>query len=257
MNAIKAGISAGILGIVLIVAKLFTMMLLVKAFPVSEMGFIGLATTLLCYAVPGALAGIFASRHVMSTKESLLPGLIAGGIVTFVKILIAASIIFPVIGGEHGKDLVLPMLISILLQAPFTIVLCGLCSALAVFFTRELYWSIPAREQDPDPAALKTLYDELWKDATTLVIDMNRSIRVYLFGGVLMLICGLVILGMGLAGWQYLSPRGGAASDYVIVIGEIAGGLIQIIISPYLLYWYYKLKKRYSRLIQMEKTLGA
>ncbi|WP_424359231.1 hypothetical protein [Methanocella sp. MCL-LM] len=253
----KAGIIAGVIGVVLLIVELYPMAILARSFPFSEMEFISTTIRLLSFAIPGALAGILASRYVMSTKESLLPGLISGTIVAFAELLRMASIIFPFMGGEHGKDVVLTGLIHLLLRDPFSIALCGLCSALAVFFTRELYWSIPQSDRDSDPYALKKLYDELWNDASTLIIDMNRSIRVFLFAGILMLICGIVILGMGLSGWQYISLRGAAASDYVIVIGEISCGLIQLIIGPYLLYWYYILKKRYTRLMQMEKSLGA
>lgn len=256
MNAIKAGIVAGIIGFGILIVELFSLIFLAKAFPVSQIPFIVLTTGLLTFAITGALAGIFASRHVMSTKGALLPGLIAGAIVALAELLKMASLMFSIMGGPHGVDMLQAALPGVLLRAPITIALSGLCSALAVFFTRELYWSIPVLEQDRDPASLKNVYDELWKDATTIIVDMNRSIRVYLIAGILMLICGLVVLGMGLAGWQYLSPRGGSASDFVIVIGEIAGGLIQVVISPYLLYWYFKLRGRYSKLMLMEKSLG-
>ncbi len=138
MNAIKAGILAGIIGIGLLIVEFFSLMSLVKVFPNSQIPFILVITGLLTFVIPGALAGIFASRHVMSTKGALLPGLIAGAIVALVELLRMASLIFPVLGGQHGIDLLIVALPGFLIQAPITIALSGLCSALAVFFTREL-----------------------------------------------------------------------------------------------------------------------
>jgi hypothetical protein len=84
-----------------------------------------------------------------------------------------------------------------------------------------------------------------------------------------MLIVGMVILCYGIAGWQhidsiensisnnYIGQNLVTPSEYLIVFCEIVGGIVLLITGPYLLYWYYELKKRYSRLMAVEKTLGA
>lgn len=107
-----------------------------------------------------------------------------------------------------------------------------------------------------DIGELKTLYDELWQDARTLVKDMNRSIWVYLFGGIMTLLMAFISVVTTLS--NILLVLGGEARtlEYIYAAGGLIGTLVMAYVGIYLLVWYFRLKKRYSRLLEMEKKLG-
>jgi hypothetical protein len=259
MRVIKSGVIAGIAGIAVSIAGIFFIAYLSREYPASFFMYVSLAIELLYIAFPGVLAGILSSREITSKKDSIVPGLVAGAIVAAADMLLMLVMIISM--GGYGMSAVQdgPALfwIGFMARCALSIVLSGLCSALAVFLTRELYWSIPSPDRERDPHDLKEVYDTLWADARTMVLDMNRSIRVYLFVGILIILCGMAILANGVDRWQHASTIGANAFSYFLALFEVAGGLIQFILGAYLLYWYDKLKKRYSRLMQMEKTLGA
>ena len=82
---------------------------------------------------------------------------------------------------------------------------------------------------------------------------MYRSIQLYLLAGVFTLIYGFVILAYALVSWQRIYSGSTEIADYAAAIGETIGGVIQIIVGPLLIRWYFKLKSRYASLASMEK----
>jgi len=101
---------------------------------------------------------------------------------------------------------------------------------------------------------LKVVYDELWRDARTMVRDMNRTIRSVFLVGFFML-WGAVMQSLS-AHQIYMKILGGStrwldqfylyAISFVVVM--VAGGIGT-------LRAYSELKRRYARLSELEKTL--
>jgi len=76
---------------------------------------------------------------------------------------------------------------------------------------------------DEELSELKKVYDELWRDAKTLIKDMNSNITT--------------------------------ALDFFYLAATAFGSIISAIAGVMTLRWYYKLKNRYAKLIQLEKTI--
>jgi uncharacterized membrane protein len=109
--------------------------------------------------------------------------------------------------------------------------------------------------EDEELPQLKALYDELWTDARTMIKDMNKSIFVYLFAGFLTLVFSTIIIGSGISDWNKIFSGDASTLTYFYVIAETFGSVVYVIFSIMLLYWYRKLRGRYSKLIKMEKSL--
>jgi hypothetical protein len=104
-------------------------------------------------------------------------------------------------------------------------------------------------------AQLKTVYDELWRDAKTMVRDMNRSIKsVYLSGFFLLLMASMQALS---AHQIYMKILGGSTRwlDQFYLYTISLGVVVLAVGGIYTLRSYNELKKRYARLIELEKTL--
>jgi len=110
-------------------------------------------------------------------------------------------------------------------------------------------------DEDKELLQLKALYDELWSDARSMIKDMNKSVFVYLFAGFLSLVFSTIMIGSGIANWNKIFSGDAETLTYVYVIAETFGSVIYVIFGITLLYWYRKLKRRYSKLIKMEETL--
>ena len=109
--------------------------------------------------------------------------------------------------------------------------------------------------EDEELTQLKTLYDELWHDARTMIKDMNRSIYMYLFSGFITLAFSAIMIGTAISDWNKIVLGNASTLTYFYAIVETPGSVLMVIFGVSLLYWYYKLKNRYSRLIRMGKTL--
>ena len=109
--------------------------------------------------------------------------------------------------------------------------------------------------EDEELTQLKTLYDELWHDARTMIKDMNRSIYMYLFSGFITLAFSAIMIGTAISDWNKIVLGNASTLTYFYAIVETPGSVMMVIFGVSLLYWYYKLKNRYSRLIRMGKTL--
>jgi hypothetical protein len=110
---------------------------------------------------------------------------------------------------------------------------------------------------DEELAQLKTVYDELWSDARTMVKDMNRSIRsVYLSGFFMLLMACMQALS---AHQVYMKIIEGSTRwlDQFYLYAISLGVIVMAIGGIYTLRTYNELKNRYARLAELEKTLEA
>ena len=104
---------------------------------------------------------------------------------------------------------------------------------------------------------MKTVYDELWSDARTMVKDMNRSIRsVYLSGFFMLLMACMQALS---AHQVYMKIIEGSTRwlDQFYLYSISLGVIVMAIGGIYTLRTYNELKNRYARLAELEKTLEA
>jgi hypothetical protein len=109
---------------------------------------------------------------------------------------------------------------------------------------------------DEELAQLKTVYDELWQDARTMVKDMNKSIKsVYISGTFMLLMSFMQLLS---AHQVYMKILGGSTRwlDQFYLYAISLGVVVLAIGGIYTLRSYNELKNRYARLTELEKTLG-
>jgi hypothetical protein len=102
---------------------------------------------------------------------------------------------------------------------------------------------------------LKVVYEELWRDARTLVIDMSRMIKsVYLSGLFMLVTAGLQALS---AHQLYMKILGGSTRwlDQFYFYAISLGVIVMIVGGVSALRSYNELKNRYARLSELEKTL--
>jgi hypothetical protein len=102
---------------------------------------------------------------------------------------------------------------------------------------------------------LKEVYDELWRDARTMVRDMNRSIKSVFLVGFFML-WGAFMQFLS-AHQIYMKILGGSTRwlDYFYLYAISLGVVVMIVGGVWTLRSYNELKKRYANLIDLEKTL--
>lgn len=115
--------------------------------------------------------------------------------------------------------------------------------------------SVVREMEDEKLTQLQTLYDELWSDAKTMIKDMNRSITTVFLFGVTMLIITPLELGTIIEMYARISSGSTSALDYFYLIATSFGSVICAMAGVMMLRWYYKLKNRYVKLIQLEKTI--
>jgi hypothetical protein len=109
-------------------------------------------------------------------------------------------------------------------------------------------------DEDKALPELQTLYDELWGHARTLIKDMNRSIYIYLFTGFITLVFSLIMIGTAISDWTKILSGNASTLTYFYAFVETPGAVVYIAFGVRLLYWYNTLKKRYVKLIQLERT---
>lgn len=102
---------------------------------------------------------------------------------------------------------------------------------------------------------LKELYDELWINAKTMIKDMTRSIYIYFFTGIITLAFSAIMIGTAISNWYQILSGTANNLTYLYAITPTIGSVFNVAFGISLFYWYNKLKKRYSRLIQLEKTI--
>jgi hypothetical protein len=117
------------------------------------------------------------------------------------------------------------------------------------------HWWAKLADKDEELPELKALYDELWRDARTMIKDMKRSIYIYLFAGFITLVFSAIMIGTAISDWNKILTGNISTFTYLYVIAGTLGSVIYVAFGVLLLYWYNKLKNRYARLIKLEKTL--
>lgn len=110
-------------------------------------------------------------------------------------------------------------------------------------------------DEDKELPELKALYDELWSNARTMIKDMKRSIYIYLFTGFITLAFSVIIIGTAISDWNKILSGSASSLTYFYAIVETPGAVFYAAFGVFLLYWYSKLKNRYSRLIRLERTI--
>ena len=109
--------------------------------------------------------------------------------------------------------------------------------------------------EDEKLTQLKTLYDELWLDAKTMIRDMNRSITMVFLFGVVMFAVFVIEIGTVIEMYSKIAAGSTRALDYFYLVATGVGSVIMVIAGVMMLRWYNTLRKRYARLIQLEKTI--
>jgi hypothetical protein len=103
---------------------------------------------------------------------------------------------------------------------------------------------------------LKDLYDELWRDARTLVKDMNKNISAVLFYGVMCFFMALFESSIAVNNYEKVLAGSARWLDWLYLVGGVVGFIVFIVLGVSMLWWYSTLRKRYRRLIEIEKKLG-
>ena len=109
--------------------------------------------------------------------------------------------------------------------------------------------------EDKELPQLKALYDELWRDARTMIKDMNKSIFVYLLTSFVTLGFSAIMIGTAISDWNKILTGGASTLTYFYAIVETPGAIFYVAFGIILLYWHNQFKTRYSKLIKMEKEL--
>jgi uncharacterized BrkB/YihY/UPF0761 family membrane protein len=110
-------------------------------------------------------------------------------------------------------------------------------------------------DKDEELPELKAVYDALWSDARTMIKDMKRSIYIYLFTGFITLVFSVIMIGTAISDWNKILSGNIGTFTYLYAIAGTLGSVIYVAFGILLLYWYNKLKNRYARVIQLEKTI--
>ena len=103
---------------------------------------------------------------------------------------------------------------------------------------------------------LKALYDELWRDAETMIKDMNRSITTVFLCGITMLAIAPIELGTVVDMYSKVTAGSARWLDYLYLVAGAIGMVLTMVCGIGMLKWHSALKTRYAKLIELEKTLG-
>ena len=108
---------------------------------------------------------------------------------------------------------------------------------------------------DEELAQLKTVYDELWRDARTMIKDMNRTIKSVFFQSWFMFV--LAVMQFLSAHQVYMDIVRGStrARDYFYLVTISLGVVVMVVAGIWTLRGYNELKNRYARVIELEKRL--
>ena len=110
-------------------------------------------------------------------------------------------------------------------------------------------------EEEEEIPQLRAIYDELWHDAKTLIRDMSDSISMYKFSGILLILLSMMTIPTVMDNTLEILTGSIDLLNYLtLFFGVFAMGFF-ILIGWRLLRWYYMLKERYAKLLQMEKEI--
>jgi hypothetical protein len=108
---------------------------------------------------------------------------------------------------------------------------------------------------DEELSELKNVYDELWRDAKTLIKDMNSNITTVFLFGITLLALSPIMMGTIVEMYSRIASGSTSALDFFYLAATTFGSIISAIAGVMTLRWYSKLKNRYAKLIQLEKTI--
>jgi len=111
------------------------------------------------------------------------------------------------------------------------------------------------KEDEEELVQLKKLYEELWHDAKSLVKDMQRSIMIYLYSAVVTFAVAVLTVLFALLYFLVILQGNASIFHYVGAIVEAVGSIVIIVFGAKLLNWYFIIKKRYSKLTEIERTI--
>jgi hypothetical protein len=110
-------------------------------------------------------------------------------------------------------------------------------------------------DEDNELSRLKTLYDELWSDAKTMIKDMRNSISIYLYSGLVTLLVSIFGITSAVVYFSVILSGSANFMTWLLAIVETIAAILTIAFGAKLILWYRRLKKRYSRLVKMEKDI--
>ena len=110
-------------------------------------------------------------------------------------------------------------------------------------------------KEEEEISQLRAIYDELWHDAKTLIRDMSNSISMYKFSGFLLILLSIMTIPSTMERTVSILAGSTNLMDYISLCVGVFGIGFFIFIGWRLLRWYYRLKERYAKLLQMEKEI--
>jgi len=106
-------------------------------------------------------------------------------------------------------------------------------------------------------AELKTLYDDLWRDARTMIKDLNTSITSIFLFGVTMLALASTAVPNSIEMYSRIAAAGFTwGVNYIYLAASSFGAVVALPAGVLMLRYYFQLKKRYAKVIELEKALG-
>jgi hypothetical protein len=263
-NTLKSGIIAGLAGIPFMFIAVVIFFYAWFSLENSQLSILSpIAAFTLSFLVAGAVAGVLALPSIRMAWGSFLPGLIAGFVTSSIPLsgLLIMTFFYLYQGlGEMSsswnmRDVRYPLLLCCWRASAWRACVPP-CPQRSSFSRESSTVPGPQAAKAGDLESLGTLYDELLEDARTLVADMNQSIAVYRVAGLFLVISGIVLLAYAITGW--LNVLGGdiGSFDFIFTMAATLCSLAQLLVGPFFLYWYDKLRKRYVNPTRMEKAAG-
>ncbi|MDH5390017.1 MAG: hypothetical protein OEX10_02560 [Candidatus Bathyarchaeota archaeon] len=110
-------------------------------------------------------------------------------------------------------------------------------------------------EDTEEISKLNEVYEELWKDAKTLIKDMKDGILMYRFSSILIFLMAVLTFSLFINYFSRILAGSTALWDIFNVGTEIFAIFFFIILGYRLFRFYNKLKDRYAKLLELEKDL--
>jgi Na+/melibiose symporter-like transporter len=112
-------------------------------------------------------------------------------------------------------------------------------------------------ENNKELPELKTIYDELWSDARTLAKDLKKSIAVYLYAAYVTLIIAFSSLLNAIPFFIQIGLGKANLFSWAVVLINVVCVAIVLGFAAKLFSWHRHLVMKYSKLIEMERKIGA
>ena len=110
---------------------------------------------------------------------------------------------------------------------------------------------------DQEMIKLKEIYDELWRDARTMIKDMKRSITMYFFVGLLILALASLYVWYAIIGIASISAGVTGYLVYFTATFGVIGTVLLVVVGMLFLRLYFRMRKKYAKLMGAGKELEA